>query len=68
MHILKGKLVVVVGNIGHHESQIARGVTDDQNTIIILIIFWAVHERPFFGVYSSVMSLVPWIAPSNSDA
>ena len=39
MHILKGKLVVVVGNIGHHESQIARGVTDDQNTIIILIIF-----------------------------
>ena len=39
MHILKEELVVGGGNIGHHESQIASGVTDDQNTIRILIIF-----------------------------
>ena len=39
LHILKEELVVGGGKIGHHESQIASGVTDDQNTIIILIIF-----------------------------
>ena len=39
LHILKDELVVGGGKIGHHESQIASGVTDDQNTIRILIIF-----------------------------
>ena len=39
MHILKEKSVVGGGNIGHHESKIASEVTDDQNTITILIIF-----------------------------
>ena len=64
MHILKEWLVFGGGKIGHHVSQIASRVTDDQNTIKMLIIFWAVRERQFFGVYYSVMSLVPWIDPS----
>ena len=64
MHILKEELVVGGGKIGHHESQIASGVTDDQNTIRILIIFWGVREPQCFGVYSLVMSKVPWIYPT----
>ena len=59
MHILKKDLVVGGGKIGHHESQIASGVTDDQNMIKILIIFLEVCECPCFGVYYSVMSTVP---------
>ena len=39
LHILKEEVVVGGGKIRHHESQIASGVTDDQNTIRILIIF-----------------------------
>ena len=39
LHILKEELVVGGVNIRHHDSQIASGVTDDQNTIRILIIF-----------------------------
>ena len=39
LHILKEELVVGGGRIGHHEPQIAIMVTNDQNTIIILIIF-----------------------------
>ena len=50
------------GKIGHNVSHIASGVTDDQNTIRILIIFLAVRERQFCGVHSSVMSPVPLIA------
>ena len=33
MNILKEELVIGGGKIGHHMSQIASGVTDDQNTI-----------------------------------
>ena len=39
MRILKEDLVVGGGKIGRHESQIASGVTDNKNTIIILILF-----------------------------
>ena len=39
LHKLKGKLVVVGGKFGKILSQIASGVTDNQNTIRILIIF-----------------------------
>ena len=36
---LEGRIFSGGGKIGHHESQIASGVTDDHNTIIILILF-----------------------------
>ena len=36
---LEGRIFSGGGKIGHHESQIASGVTDNQNTIRILIIF-----------------------------
>ena len=39
LHILKEELVIGGGKIWHHVSQIASGVTDDQNKIIIIIIF-----------------------------
>ena len=39
LQILKEELVVEGGKIRHHESQIASGVTDNQNTIRILIMF-----------------------------
>ena len=42
MHILNDELVVGGGKIGHQESQIASRVIDNQNTIIILIIFLVV--------------------------
>ena len=63
LHILKEELVVGGGNIGHHVAQIESGVTNNQNTIRILMIFWAVRERQIFDVYSSVISTVPWISP-----
>ena len=49
LHILREELVIGGGNIGYHESQIASRVTGDQNTIRILIIFWAVRERQFLA-------------------
>ena len=38
-HILKKELIIEGGKIAHHESQIAIKITDDQNTIRILMIF-----------------------------